>query len=87
MADSEAMAEYSERTLAFTAESLASCEYPESARNPMAARIAKTAITTTSSARVNPVNLREAAFLNAFETREETESVSGRRFVFRILRV
>lgn len=42
-----------ERTLAFVAEDLASSAYPESAKNPTVASIAKMVMTTMSSASVN----------------------------------
>lgn len=74
------MADNTDRTLDFDAASLASSEYPESARNPTVARMARTVTTTMSSARVNPDHFLEAAFLRIFQTREETESVT----VFRI---
>lgn len=47
------MAEYTERTLVFTAESFASSVYPDKARNPTVAKMARTVITTMSSASVN----------------------------------
>ena len=46
------MAEYIDRTLVFARESAASLAYHESATNPIVARIARMATTTTSSAMV-----------------------------------
>ena len=57
-ADSEEIADMTERTFAFIAASLASEVYPESARNPTVANIAKMVITTMSSTRVKAENLR-----------------------------
>ena len=50
------MAVWIDLTFAFIAESFASCEYPESARKPMVAKIARIVMTTMSSTRVNADN-------------------------------
>lgn len=52
MADSEETAVISDLTFVFTAESLASCVYPESAKNPTVANMARIVTTTMSSAKV-----------------------------------
>jgi hypothetical protein len=59
------MADWTDRTLALTAASLASPEYPWRATKPTVASTARTAITTISSARVNQSGrtvLRAAGF-------------------------
>lgn len=61
------IAEYTVRTFAFSAEALASSEYPDSERNPTVARIARIVITTMSSTRVNP----EKALTDAFRRRKD----------------
>ena len=67
IADSEAMAVCMDRTFALVAESFASWEYQVSARNPMAASIARMLMTTMSSTSVKPESL------NALPRREGAE--------------
>ena len=71
------MAVSTDRTFAFAAASLASCEYHERAKKPTVASIARTVTTTMSSASVNQENFFEAAARRILPTREETESESG----------
>ena len=74
-ADSADIAETTLRTFAFAAASRASEEYPESARKPTVARMARIVITTTSSARVKPESFAEAV---RRRTRETAGSVKNR---------
>lgn len=76
IADSEMIAEYTDRTFAFIAEAFASVEYPLRAMNPTVASTANMAITIMSSAKVNADHFLLRISRIATSTLRETESES-----------
>lgn len=76
-AASEAMAVCSDRTFALMAESLASCEYPESAKKPIVASIANIVMTTMSSTKVKPwIRRREGRTSEVFSRADVIFSIA-----------
>lgn len=60
------MAVYTDLTFVLMAESLASCEYQDNAKNPTVASIAKIVTTTMSSAMVNPIQSLTCSRISLF---------------------